>query len=88
MSPITDTMELSAVRVALGNVSDDAVSRLIDAGEFPEPISVTARGRIWFRADVEWFLYGKSVKSRLKEISSAHARTGPHRAASAMVAAE
>lgn len=65
MSPITDTMLMHEVCKALGGLHPDTVRTLVKSGEFPEALEVTAQGRVWLRSDVEWFLYGKTVKSRL-----------------------
>jgi len=66
VSPITDTMEESEVRKALG-LSPRTLDRIIAAGEFPEALSITAQVKMWLRADVEWFIYGKGVKGRLRQ---------------------
>ncbi len=76
MSPITETCQMHEVCKALG-VSNDTVKRLIEAGEFPVPIEVTANGRMWLKADVEWFIYTKAVKTRLKEKLTAGDRRRP-----------
>lgn len=65
MADALDAIDSHTVRQSLGGLSEKTLQRLIEQGRFPRPFDVTSQGRMWFRRDVEWYLWGAMVKSRL-----------------------
>lgn len=71
-APATDTVSASEVAVYLGFRDRKSVLRLVEAGEFPEPISEGGR-RVWLWEDVVWFLMNKRVRHRIRAAGPAPA---------------
>ena len=60
-----EVLDLHAVRAALGGMSAKTLQRLIATRKFPRPFNLTAQGRFWWRKDVDWFLWGQAIRSRM-----------------------
>lgn len=63
-------LNLAEVRKALGGIGKTGLYRLIEAGEFPAPLPITAQGRAWLEWDVLWYLHGLELGERLKKNQS------------------
>jgi predicted DNA-binding transcriptional regulator AlpA len=59
-------LTLAEVRRALGGIGKSSLYRLIQEGLFPEPLPVTAQGRVWLEADVNWYLQYLEMGGRLR----------------------
>jgi predicted DNA-binding transcriptional regulator AlpA len=72
----TDVMDSHAVRVALGGLSAKTLTRLILSRRFPRPFNVTAQGKVWYRQDVDWYLWGRQIRFRMTPKRSRVVDTG------------
>lgn len=58
-------MDAHAVRMALGGLSAKTLTRLVNSRRFPRPFQVTKQGKVWYRQDVDWFLWGRQIRLRM-----------------------
>lgn len=63
--PLT-AIDAREVREALGGISVQTLRRLIQARKFPRPFLISSQGKVWFRADVEWYLWGRQIRERMQ----------------------
>ncbi len=62
-----EVVDARAVRAALGGISAKTLKRLIAARRFPTAFNITAQRQVWLRQDVEWFLWGRQIRSRMEK---------------------
>lgn len=66
MNDPLEPIEFATIKAALGGISEKTLERMIDAGKFPAPFMISGRTKVWYRRDLEWYIWGQSVKSRLR----------------------
>ena len=63
---------LSAPEVArLFHISEDTLNRLVADGEFPEPLTVGKKTRLWYWKAVAYYRLRLEMTARLKPVSTA-----------------